>query len=138
MARFISGSVGLGGVNLKEDVRVIQTMLNQVPAGAGGPSPALATDGLIGPLTIGAIRRFQQQQFGWADGRVDVDNVTIRKLNTFDTTPAASGPVRFAHEFPLDPNNPRNPSDPIDGLDLGATPFPWLLVPNQDVNRVRL
>src|SRR5438046_1861453 len=126
MARFISGSVGAGGVNLTEDVRVIQTMLNQVPPGSGGPSPLLDTDGVVGPLTIGAIRRFQQQNVGFNDGRVDVDNVTIRKLNEFDSTSTASAPVRFAHERPLDPNNPRNPSDPLDGLDTTATPFPWL------------
>src|SRR5262245_26829184 len=137
MARFISGSVGQGGVNLKEDVRVIQTMLNQVPAASGGPSPLLDTDGVVGTLTIGAIRRFQQQQVGFSDGRVDVDNVTIRALNRFDSTPAASAPVRFAHEIPQDPNNPRNPGDALDGLDLSATPFPWLLVPSRGDNRVR-
>ncbi|HEY4563369.1 MAG TPA: hypothetical protein VIJ36_10340, partial [Thermoanaerobaculia bacterium] len=44
--------------------------------------------GICGPLTIGAIRRFQQHHFGWQDGRVDVNNVTMAKLNEFDLDPA--------------------------------------------------
>lgn len=138
MARFISASVGSGGVNLREDVRVIQEMLNQVPPVSGGPSTPLETDSLVGPLTIGAIRTFQKQQLGFNDGRVDVNNVTLAKLNTFDRTPAAAGPVIFRHQQPLDPLNPRNAADPLDGFDAGAAPFPWLLVPFHDVNRVRL
>lgn len=138
MARFISGSVGVGGVNLKEDVRVIQEMLNRVPPGSSGPSPLLDTDGLVGPITIGAIRNFQQANLGFQDGRVDVNNKTIAKLNTFDTTPAATATVRFAHENPQDPLNPANPTDALDGLDTSAAPFPWLLAPNLGSNRIRL
>ncbi|MBI3407631.1 MAG: hypothetical protein HY040_04655 [Planctomycetes bacterium] len=138
MARFISAAVGAGGVNLREDVRVIQEMLNQVPDGEGGPSPLLDTDSVVGPLTIGAIRNFQKRQVGFNDGRVDTNNVTINKLNTFDRTPASSAAVSFRHQQPLDPLNPLNQADPLDGFDATAAPFPWLLVPFQDVNRVRL
>jgi peptidoglycan hydrolase-like protein with peptidoglycan-binding domain len=138
MSRFISGSVGVGGVNLREDVRVIQELLNQVPPGQGAPAPLLDTDGVVGPKTIAAIRAFQQHHFGWNDGRVDVNNVTIARLNSFDRTPTGGPPVRFRHEDPIDPANPLRPNDPLDGFDETATPFHWLLVPFRGTNRVLL
>lgn len=87
MAKTISASVGAGGANRRSDVTTVQELLNQVTSVKGGADPKLDVDGWIGPKTTGAIRRFQQQQFGWADGRVDVDQVTIRKLNELAETP---------------------------------------------------
>lgn len=92
---FISGSVGLGGRNVPEDVRKIQEALNTVPPVRGGPVPGLTVDGVAGKLTIDAISRFQRQNVGFFDGRVDPDNVTIAKLRTFtggDDTPALGSP----------------------------------------------
>jgi peptidoglycan hydrolase-like protein with peptidoglycan-binding domain len=80
----ISGSVGLGGRNFPADVRTIQASLNQVSPAQGGPNPKLDVDGIVGPLTRAAIAAFQQRQFGWSDGRVDPDNVTIRKLQALN------------------------------------------------------
>lgn len=90
MAKTISASVGAGGANRRSDVTTIQELLNQIASPKGGADPKLDVDGWIGPKTTGAIRRFQQQQFGWADGRVDVDQVTIKKLNELAATPPPS------------------------------------------------
>ena len=88
--RNILASVGLGGANLANDVATVQSMLNHVPSGNGGPAPALDTDGKCGPLTVGAIRKFQFAQFNSADGRVDVGQRTIERLQGFDQGPGAA------------------------------------------------
>lgn len=67
----IKRSVGLGGGNLPDDVRLVQKLLNAVPIPRGGPTPLLAIDGLCGPKTCGAIRGFQTRNLGAADGRID-------------------------------------------------------------------
>jgi hypothetical protein len=77
----IEASVGRGGRNLPDDVRAIQSALNAQDVADGGPSVKLAVDGLIGPLTIAAIEKYQRRQLGWADGRVDPDGPTIHALN---------------------------------------------------------
>lgn len=95
----ISGSVGAGGRNLPDDVKAIQKALNNVPADQGGPVPPLDVDGLIGPLTKGAIARFQEKQFGWSDSRVDTDRMTIAALRTFQPDPA--GPAALPNRVSL-------------------------------------
>jgi hypothetical protein len=98
MAKQIVLSVGVGGGNLVVDVMTVQFLLNCVPTNEGGPSEELEVDGLAGPLTKGAILRFQHTHFGWADGRVDPEvlgGVTIRKLNEFD--PPNSPPITPSH-----------------------------------------
>ncbi|MFC5607338.1 peptidoglycan-binding domain-containing protein [Variovorax soli] len=93
-ARNILASVGLGGSNLVNDVVTIQSMLNNVPTGNGGPAPKLEQDGKCGPLTVGAIRNFQWAQFKFADGRVDAGQRTLERLQSFDTggAPAPAPP----------------------------------------------
>src|ERR1700722_13560362 len=76
----ISASVGQGGTNVPADVQAVKKALNQVPASAGGPSPHLNDDGVIGPHTIAAIAAFQRYQLGFADSRVDPDGITIATL----------------------------------------------------------
>src|SRR5262245_58496313 len=89
MAETITAAVGTAPApNRFEDVETIQSLLNQVPATRGGPAPLLDVDGICGPLTIGAIRKFQKHHFGWQDGRVDVNQATLAKLNEFDLDPA--------------------------------------------------
>ncbi|MCG3193152.1 MAG: hypothetical protein DIJKHBIC_02402 [Thermoanaerobaculia bacterium] len=83
----ISAAVGVGAPNRAADVLTIQKMLNRVPAEEGGPSPKLVEDGICGPKTNGAIKKFQQKQFGFSDGRVDPGMKTFRKLEAFDETP---------------------------------------------------
>jgi peptidoglycan hydrolase-like protein with peptidoglycan-binding domain len=85
MAETITASVGTSPApNRFQDVETIQSLLNQVPPNQGGPQPLLDLDGICGPLTTGAIRRFQQFQFNFQDGRVDPNQRTLAKLNEFD------------------------------------------------------
>ncbi|MDZ7640009.1 MAG: papain-like cysteine protease family protein [Bryobacterales bacterium] len=84
MPKTISSSVGQGGVNRNADVRTVQELLNKVPQTWGGPMLKLAEDGLIGPKTNAAIRRFQEVQFKQVfnpDGKVDPGKRTIGRLN---------------------------------------------------------
>lgn len=76
----LNGSVGLSGKNKPEDVRIVQGLLNTVPTTFGGPEKALDVDGFIGPKTVSAITRFQNKNFGWGDGRVDVGGKTLSRL----------------------------------------------------------
>lgn len=80
----ISGSVGEGGENQFDDVKLVQTMLNNSGA-------SLEVDGDAGPLTIAAINAFQMAQFSWKDGRVDVNGKTWNKLESTST------PVALVH-----------------------------------------
>jgi peptidoglycan hydrolase-like protein with peptidoglycan-binding domain len=96
----IKGSVGQGGSNGTEDTRAVQTALNAVPACLSGPDTPLDVDGRVGPLTIGAIRDFQQRWLSVVDGRVDPKGPTLRLLNRMpglgDAVPADVG-LKMAH-----------------------------------------
>ena len=74
----MSGAVGVGGRNVPTDTKLVQQLLNAVPAGQGGPETKLAADGLVGPKTIAAIKRYQKANTHICDGRVDVGGPTIR------------------------------------------------------------
>jgi len=80
VAQSISGSVGQGGKNNPDDVRVVQSLLSSVPPAQGGASPRLVADGKSGPKTIQAISKFQTIQLGHSDGRVDPGKTTFNKL----------------------------------------------------------
>lgn len=71
----ISGSVGQGGANKKEDVARVQALLDACGHECG---PA---DGVFGPRTLTAILAFQRRFLKVADGRVDPDGRTWRELN---------------------------------------------------------
>lgn len=77
----ISASVGTGGINHDDDVRIVQALLNNYVTALG--LKALGVDGGIGDKTITAIRAFQRKIVGLAkaDGRVDPDGKTMRHLN---------------------------------------------------------
>lgn len=77
----ITASVGQFGANRSADVKLVQGLLNLIPQHLGGPLVPLVIDGLAGPKTIGAITRFQQMNFGLADGRIDPNQKTLAKLN---------------------------------------------------------
>ena len=70
----INGSVGSGGDNGADDVRIVQDLLNRA-AGAG-----LDVDGDCGPRTVGAITEYQKGFTARPDGRVDPEGLTLRKL----------------------------------------------------------
>ena len=89
----ISASVGRGGANRADDVRTIQSALNSQDPIDGGPDIKLVVDGLVGPLTIAAIEKYQRRQLGWADGRVDTDGPTIHALNGESVSGGSGGGV---------------------------------------------
>jgi hypothetical protein len=82
----ISGSVGKGALNRPDDVRKIQDALNHIFGTDGGTQEnPLVVDGSCGNLTNGAIRIFQNRQFGvgnrFANGFIETDAPTINQIN---------------------------------------------------------
>jgi hypothetical protein len=84
--RQISGSVGLRGVNRKEDVRTVQELLNLVPHAEGEPLEELDEDGICGRKTNGAIEKLQARKWGWkrVTTKVSQGDVTLLLLLTYD------------------------------------------------------
>lgn len=78
----ISQSVGVGGVNKKADVAIVQKLLNTHVDTLG--LLALATEGDCGAKTIAAIKAFQTTILGVSNpnGRADPSGRTITALNT--------------------------------------------------------
>jgi hypothetical protein len=79
----IRGPVGRRGTNASADVKTVQRALKAIPERFGG-KPDIKDDGFIGPITIGAIERFQRQHFGGdkVDGTADVRQRTVAKLSS--------------------------------------------------------
>ena len=78
----LSGSVGLKGNNIRQDVILVQEALNrtiQVPFGL------LAVDGLVGVITNSSIRRFQKEvlEFKDPDSRIDKDGKSWSRLRQY-------------------------------------------------------
>lgn len=87
----LQSSVGRGGSNLRDDALSVQTLLNIACARVSAPRHVIKVDGLVGPITIGAIQEFQQAQLGKSDGRVDPGQRTIQRLNAIASqTPGTS------------------------------------------------
>ena len=118
----IQGSVGLGGANKRADVLLVQRLVNAVPTAKGGPMPALAVDGAIGPKTVAAISRFQKVNLGFGDGRIDPGKRTEQALlallaalgalaNLLSSPPGTPGP-KGQHPQPGVPTTPPNVPDP--------------------------
>jgi len=91
----ISAPVGLTGTNNSDDVMKIQELINKNrhrdPNGREIP-----VDGIVGPKTIMAIKRFQTDVMGMhdPDSRVDPAGKTLRALNGkgANSQPATSAP----------------------------------------------
>jgi Phage tail lysozyme len=75
----ISGSVGSGGLNRRDDVLAVQRLIN---SNLPSPLAPLDEDGVCGPKTIFAIAEYQRRnlQMNPADGRVDPNGATFRSL----------------------------------------------------------
>lgn len=71
----ISASVGRGGVNTRQDVLIVQRLLNERGFPCGAP------DGAYGPRTRDAIHAFQRTFMPEPDGRIDPGGATIKRLN---------------------------------------------------------
>jgi peptidoglycan hydrolase-like protein with peptidoglycan-binding domain len=78
----ITASVGRGGANRRNDVQVVQSLINQ-NIGQLVPLAPLRVDGIAGPSTISAIEEFQRRivKLAMADGRIDPNGPTWQKLN---------------------------------------------------------
>jgi hypothetical protein len=103
--RQISGSVGLRGVNRKDDVRTIQELLNLVPHAAGGPLEELDEDGICGRKTNGAIEKLQARKWGWqrVTTRVSPGDPTWQLLLSYDQPSQAAAVQAVAPPPPPDP-----------------------------------
>lgn len=85
----LEASVGLGGENRPDDVRLVQSLLNdRRPSGK-----PLELDGICGIVTVITIRRFQANVMGVAvpDGRVAPDGETLRILSQAPPTTSRAG-----------------------------------------------
>jgi hypothetical protein len=101
MAPTLTSSVGRGGTNLPQDVRTVQSLLNQ---NRPAPLRPIGEDGKIGHETITAIEEFQRRAVKMTrpDGRVDPNGATWRAL-TGTATAVPSQPrtpvvVVFQHQ----------------------------------------
>lgn len=112
----ITASVGSGGVNRPADVTVVQRLLN-AHGRSLSPLAALATDGVIGPKTITAIRTFQSRvvRLPHPDGRVDPGGRTLKALNAS----VSQNPTHFQYT-----PGPQEPLAEIAAAYLGATEAP--------------
>lgn len=80
----ITKSVGLNGANLKRDVLHVQSLLNYWRQ-QNGQRP-IGCDGIVGPITIAAIKHFQSVKTGIVDGRVDPQGPSMKALEAeFDS-----------------------------------------------------
>lgn len=88
----IRGSVGAGGVNFRDDVQTVQSLLNRHAPSVNGLNP-LVVDGVVGPKTIQAIQVFQKVvvKMSFADGRVDVGMGTWQALVKGGNGPGGPG-----------------------------------------------
>jgi hypothetical protein len=69
------------GQGLKNDVLLVQQLLNDIPPTESGPNPKLKEDGICGTKTNAAINAFQRKiMSGFSDGAVDPGGKTIRAL----------------------------------------------------------
>ena len=87
----LTNSVGQGGINRKEDVFLVQRLLNDAIGATG--QPLLKIDGLAGPKTVAAIKRRQQSAGTPMDGRVDPHGPTFKKLVNDFVQHLASGVI---------------------------------------------
>ena len=77
----LHGSVGRGGMNRRDDVTIVQALLNDWFAAIARPT--LKIDGLSGPRTVAAIQLFQSVFTAVVDGRADPMGPTIHALQCF-------------------------------------------------------
>ncbi len=66
----ITGAVGIGCVNNRNDVLAVQDALKK------RAFPGLSVDGIIGPQTLSAIRTFQRKFLRQPDGIISVGGTT--------------------------------------------------------------
>lgn len=87
MSMGITKSVGLYGINLRNDVTFIQTALNAYARKHASNTFPLAVDGVCGNKTIQAIFNFQKNHVGiiTPDSRIDPNGRSFRFLTAIFT-----------------------------------------------------
>jgi peptidoglycan hydrolase-like protein with peptidoglycan-binding domain len=100
----IAADVGAGCPNRRDDVLVVQSLLNVAYARIRVPSRTIAVDGIVGSETNAALLHFQRAHFGGGDGRVEAAGRTLARLNAVAAgPPRRSGTARAASlPSPLD------------------------------------
>jgi hypothetical protein len=86
----LNGSVGLGGNNNPQDVTFVQLLLNDWRVRNG--RQLIATDGLVGQNTLGAIADFQTNITGVVDRLIGIDGVAIRQLESIHLSTVTAQP----------------------------------------------
>ena len=132
--RQISASVGLHGVNRKDDVRAIQELLNLVPHADGGPLAPLKVDGLCGYKTNGAIEKLQARKWGWShvSTKVAPASATWLLLLSYDqpaAPPAVPAAAVASPPLPPAPDPPKQVSTSF-AIFIAASPGQPLREPN--------
>src|SRR4029453_7975120 len=77
----IAADVGPGCPNRRDDVLVVQSLLNVAYARIRVPSRTIAVDGIVGSETNAALLHFQRAHFGRGDGRVEAAGRTLARLH---------------------------------------------------------
>jgi len=115
----IRGSVGVGGNNISDDVKIVQQFLNALSPLEGGPGEMLKVDGIVGPKTTTSITKYQTKVLGWADSRIDPHGKTIKILANYivDSPTIPYGPLGYsrspqAHGTGTTPT-PTSPADQV-------------------------
>src|SRR5262245_42955564 len=85
----IAADVGPGCPNRRDDVLVIQSLLNVAYARIRVPSRTIPVDGIVGEDTRAAILQFQRAQLSTGDGCIEPGGRTLARLNA-----VAAGPPR--------------------------------------------
>lgn len=108
----ISGSVGRGGFNKRQDVLIIQTLINK-NIQLLTPLRPLVVDGVMGPRTISAIEEFQRRVLLMSppSGRVDLMSPTLQRLDSTSSVGAS----------PVNPTAPATNDPAIEALNLATT-----------------
>ena len=99
----ITSTVGQDAANIPSDVATVQYLLNCVPVSHGGPIKELVIDGFAGVLTIEAVNRFQEFQFGSSNSSVESGGKTLNELKKYDPLPYSSPIVAFNSQT-MDPS----------------------------------
>jgi len=102
----ITGSVGINGLNKPNDIKAVQTALNQL-LNLIPPTKKLAVDGKLGlrpenSKTVAAIKMFQNKVVSIMrpDGRIDVNGNTQKKINERLLKPGAPLPAKPTSSLP--------------------------------------
>ena len=114
--RAIKNTVGRKAVNMRADVALVQTLLNDRRNQPPVPfQTRLEVDGVCGPITVRAIGTFQAQVMRWGaaacDGRVDPGGKTWTRLNGNVETSRHVRPINYTPLVQL--SSPSRPPAPI-------------------------